>query len=492
MKINEKTKKFISSLVIATTITTSLPNLVLAKSESANNKEIKVYFNDEQISFDQQPVIVDGRTKVPFRAIFETMGTVVYYRESDKSILGLSRDGDVIQHTIGTNKATINGIEKTYDSISEMMNGRTLIPVRMVSDLLNAEVEWKEKSKEVLIEKEITTNEYHQKIRGILECTLNNNFNPEDFKRYLDYQYKHWNMEPKQVILDVNMDLDRELVERIITYPIKNSSYNSKKELWGLAAEEEDIEIVTNTEDNLIVVNKFNSLPYGYIPSNMYNINANYTEDESYRLNLPLSPVQLKEEAYLAYLKLNADYKSDTNEKYGLFSIRAFMDKYSLDVETWALENMTNTRFKEGTKQERLNYVYRNTLDDLQTGLSFLFETTRPTDEAETTRYKQILGYELSEYENSNLRFYHYSDDECNWLKENSYKYGFIQRYPSGKEHITRMLEQRGLYRYVGVEVAKIIHDNNWCLEEYCARYTNTSEYKTDLNSTKQKVLNLK
>ena len=145
MKINEKAKKIISSLVIATTITSSMPNMVLAKSESTNNKEIKVYFNDERIEFDQQPIIVDGRTKVPFRAIFESMGTVVYYRQSDGSILGLSRDGDVIQHKIGTNKATINGVEKTYDSVSEIINDRTLIPVRMVSDLLSAKVEWDSK-----------------------------------------------------------------------------------------------------------------------------------------------------------------------------------------------------------------------------------------------------------------------------------------------------------------------------------------------------------
>lgn len=53
------------------------------------------------------------------------------------------------------------------------------------------------------------------------------------------------------------------------------------------------------------------------------------------------------------------------------------------------------------------------------------------------------------------------------WLKENSYKYGFILRYPSGKEDITGIEYEPWHFRYVGKEAAEYIFNNNLTLEEY-------------------------
>lgn len=56
------------------------------------------------------------------------------------------------------------------------------------------------------------------------------------------------------------------------------------------------------------------------------------------------------------------------------------------------------------------------------------------------------------------------------WLQENSYKYGFVFRYPSDKTDITGTVEEVWHYRYVGKEAAKEIHDKGICLEEYLNR----------------------
>lgn len=53
------------------------------------------------------------------------------------------------------------------------------------------------------------------------------------------------------------------------------------------------------------------------------------------------------------------------------------------------------------------------------------------------------------------------------WLKENSYKYGFIFRYPGGKTNITGTAEEVWHYWYVGVEAATEIYKQGLCLEEY-------------------------
>ena len=53
----------------------------------------------------------------------------------------------------------------------------------------------------------------------------------------------------------------------------------------------------------------------------------------------------------------------------------------------------------------------------------------------------------------------------------NSYKYGFILRYPKDKENITGYIYESWHYRYVGIDIAKYIHDNNITFDEYYSKY---------------------
>ncbi len=57
------------------------------------------------------------------------------------------------------------------------------------------------------------------------------------------------------------------------------------------------------------------------------------------------------------------------------------------------------------------------------------------------------------------------------WLYENCANYGFILRYPKGKESITGVTYEPWHFRYVGVEHAKVIMDNDLTLEEYLSKY---------------------
>lgn len=59
------------------------------------------------------------------------------------------------------------------------------------------------------------------------------------------------------------------------------------------------------------------------------------------------------------------------------------------------------------------------------------------------------------------------NDEVYTWLSENAYKYGFILRYPMGKQEITGTNYEPWHYRYVGVEVAQEIYERGICLEEY-------------------------
>jgi D-alanyl-D-alanine carboxypeptidase len=59
---------------------------------------------------------------------------------------------------------------------------------------------------------------------------------------------------------------------------------------------------------------------------------------------------------------------------------------------------------------------------------------------------------------------------EGQWIIQNSYKYGFIIRYPSGKENVTGFAYNPSHLRYVGVDLATYLHDNNLTMEEFFAR----------------------
>ncbi len=58
-------------------------------------------------------------------------------------------------------------------------------------------------------------------------------------------------------------------------------------------------------------------------------------------------------------------------------------------------------------------------------------------------------------------------DEVYEWLSENAHKYGFIRRYPEDKTDITGIENEPWHYRYVGEEAAKVMKENNLCLEEY-------------------------
>ena len=60
---------------------------------------------------------------------------------------------------------------------------------------------------------------------------------------------------------------------------------------------------------------------------------------------------------------------------------------------------------------------------------------------------------------------------QCTWLHEHCWEYGFILRYQEGKEAITGFKAEAWHYRWVGLEHARRMKEENLCLEEYIQRY---------------------
>lgn len=161
-------KKLLCMILAAVMILSSVSAVVFA------DDEIKVLVDGNQLEFDVAPVIEDGRTLVPMRAIFEALGADVDWNESSKTITAKT-DSKTLMITIGENRLGV--IEKVavsqetkidedntgytealirsipLDVPAKIVDGRTLVPIRAVSEGLDADVAWNAEEKIVSITK---------------------------------------------------------------------------------------------------------------------------------------------------------------------------------------------------------------------------------------------------------------------------------------------------------------------------------------------------
>lgn len=104
---------------------------------------VRIFIDGTELTFDGDtpPMIVQGRTLVPFRKIFEALGMSVSWDEATQTAKG-EKEGLVIELTIGSTIAKVNGQEKELDVPAQLIGSRTVVPLRFVSEESGAKVDW--------------------------------------------------------------------------------------------------------------------------------------------------------------------------------------------------------------------------------------------------------------------------------------------------------------------------------------------------------------
>jgi hypothetical protein len=111
--------------------------------------------NGGSVTLDSPPVIMNGRTLVPIRAIIEALGgTVGWDGTARKATVTLG--SATIELWIGKNAARVNGANIPIDAanakvVPEIINGRTMLPLRFVSENLGCSVVWADATKTITI-----------------------------------------------------------------------------------------------------------------------------------------------------------------------------------------------------------------------------------------------------------------------------------------------------------------------------------------------------
>lgn len=124
---------------------------------AAENDEISVLVSGSKLEFDVQPQIIDGRTMVPMRKIFEALGANVQW-VGEANLIIATKGLNIMAMEIGKNTFSVTNIATQETKNIELdvspviIDSRTLVPVRAISEALDMKVDWDNETRTVLIE----------------------------------------------------------------------------------------------------------------------------------------------------------------------------------------------------------------------------------------------------------------------------------------------------------------------------------------------------
>ena len=311
-------------------------------------------------------------------------------------------------------------------------------------------------------------------------AVIENNYKKEYFDEYLDINY----VEENNFINNINKLLDLGYKNKDI-----NTFYEKvPKSIDVITSNKYDKNII-----NYISLNYFKEenldryIKYDFIDTKSvydttilkekYNyedtvtfVNA-YLDKDYYTNDIPLS----KEEASKLDVIVNKYYKLDKD--YEPEDLTVINSKFASGTQKLRkeaadkFEEMASDMLKENLKIYA-GSTYRSY--SYQEGLYNRYVKKDGFKEAET--YSARAGY--SEHQlglavdivNGKWNYLSEGDKEYTWLINNSYKYGFILRYPHESEYITGYVFEDWHFRYLGIELATKVHESKLTYDEYIAR----------------------
>ena len=141
-------KRIIAPLVLIAFVTA-----LIAPGFAQPVAPITVYVNGRALSFDVPPTVIQGRVLVRMRGIFERLGATVDYNPATQQI-NATDGSQMVQLTVGSRQAVVNGAPEMLSVPAFTINGRTMVPLRFISEGLGAEVQWVAANNAILITEE--------------------------------------------------------------------------------------------------------------------------------------------------------------------------------------------------------------------------------------------------------------------------------------------------------------------------------------------------
>ena len=289
----------------------------------------------------------------------------------------------------------------------------------------------------------VSKYDYIPVIASIIE---NENYINDNLKQYLDIYQNNRDIEA--IIYIVNNNIEHEYSDKLVS--LIHSDYFILNRL------DRYMKYDKSTDANIIVRDVNSNIDFDFYTNvtttdtskgKLMLVNKYYSLDDSY---------SVEDLVKVDNLYANLDGNMLNNEAYG------------------ALINMINAADNEGYNI-RLNYSYRDyatqesVYNDYKKNRGQEYAdayAARPGHSEHQTGYAIDIGVQ-SRYATGSFK----NSKEYTWMKDNSYKYGYILRYPEGMDNITGYSFEAWHYRYVGVDVATYIYEHNITFDEYYAYF---------------------
>lgn len=235
-------------------------------------------------------------------------------------------------------------------------------------------------------------------------------FDEDKLSRYIDYANK-------EVSSDNETDVVINNYEDIVTFVnigLDKNYYSNDINLTGKEADKIDV-----------IVNKYYKLPSDYEPTDLVTMGSDYAAGDK----------KLRKEAADQFMKMADDMAKEKLKIYAGSTYRSYSYQ----------EGLYNRYVKQDGFVKAETYSARAGYSEHQLGLAI-------------------------DIVNGKWEYLSENDAEYEWLINNSYKYGYILRYPKGKEYITGYMFEDWHFRYLGVELATKVYDSKLTYDEYVAR----------------------
>ncbi len=274
------------------------------------------------------------------------------------------------------------------------------------------------------LEYKLISNGYSKEEYQLLEKKTNEEF----MTSLLDKEYDHMYLD----IIKETYYIPAKVDDYINYY---ENNLNSKPQdvvaIVNVGADKEWYEDVKETDvskDILMLNNKFYKLPSDFVADDLVTVKNWYAYGENQ---------QLREETYDAFVKMFNAAKEEN------------------------ITIIVNSAYRSHEEQEQ---VYNDYLRDFGEEYAKVYAAKAGHSEHQTG-----LALDVTTYGANSDGFD--KTEAFTWLQNHAHEYGFILRYPKDKEYLTGYSYESWHYRYVGVDVATIIHDANITFDEYYAYY---------------------
>ncbi len=359
----------------------------------------------------------------------------IHYGEENNSQIS-SSDQEIVDYLLGSGVEVILGthphvlkpIEKTVNS-----EGNEALVAYSLGNFLHSQID------------------EEQKVGGILQFDIiktGQKIEIDNIIFHPTYMYYEWGDQSEQ---DLNSRTNFHVMplSSLSTFTSQEVADNAK-EIYTSVIEEQyrayfpptaysSTKQVVDPSDFLMLVNKNNYLPENYEPESLVIpdvLESTRTSSDVHYIDQRIAD------------DVEALFKGAKQAGYDLVFVSGFRP-YETQVSLY------NSYVSAESVQEADRYSARPGFSEHQTGLSFDIS-------------EQSIGSEGVEA---------FNDTEASiWIEDNAHKYGFIVRYPQGKEDVTQYMHESWHLRYVGVEVATEIYEENLTLEEYLFYEAQTDE----------------